>query len=289
MARIRTIKPEFWRHEELSTISEPALLLAIALLNYSDDEGFFNANPKLIIAECFPLRELSVNIHVALSELSKFNYIELFQGKDGREYGRVTNFSKHQKVSHPTPSKIAPLYVSHGSLTEASRNTPEPLRPEWKGKEMDMEGKGNKNSINANKQPITAQTPSQLKEYWKPEIQIIIDYFNEKKRSIGMSSNITINDGSCNIIAERLNELSGQPFTAISPEETQKCLGAAKEYIGKDITVPILQCFYVILGRIEKWSDDEKMKSNLSISTIFKAEKFQHYLDEYISTMDLTS
>ncbi|HBS0572930.1 TPA: DnaT-like ssDNA-binding domain-containing protein, partial [Klebsiella pneumoniae] len=48
MARIRTIKPEFWTDEDMAEVSEPACLLAIGLLNYADDEGYFNANPKLI-------------------------------------------------------------------------------------------------------------------------------------------------------------------------------------------------------------------------------------------------
>ena len=51
MARIRTVKPDFWKDEELSAASPEAALLAIGLLNHSDDEGFFKANPKLIEAE----------------------------------------------------------------------------------------------------------------------------------------------------------------------------------------------------------------------------------------------
>nr|MBF6067360.1 primosomal protein [Klebsiella pneumoniae] len=38
MARIRTIKPEFWTDEDMAEVSEPACLLAIGLLNYADDE-----------------------------------------------------------------------------------------------------------------------------------------------------------------------------------------------------------------------------------------------------------
>ena len=55
MARIRTIKPEFWRHEDLSALPADTHMLAAALLNYADDEGYFNANPKLVEAECFPV------------------------------------------------------------------------------------------------------------------------------------------------------------------------------------------------------------------------------------------
>ena len=41
MARIRTIKPDFWKHEDLSALPEITHMLAAALLNHADDEGFF--------------------------------------------------------------------------------------------------------------------------------------------------------------------------------------------------------------------------------------------------------
>ena len=35
MARIRTLKPEFWKHEGLSELPEATHMLAAALLNYA--------------------------------------------------------------------------------------------------------------------------------------------------------------------------------------------------------------------------------------------------------------
>ena len=127
MARIRTIKPEFWKNEDMSKVSEPGRLLAIALLNYADDEGYFNANEKLILAECFPLTEPSVNVHGMLTELSSIGYIRLGEASDGKRYGHIIKFLSHQKVSHAKASDIKELDILwedsvklHGSLTEAS-------------------------------------------------------------------------------------------------------------------------------------------------------------------------
>lgn len=127
MARIRTIKPDFWRNPELSSVSPEAALLAIGLLNIADDEGYFLAIPKLIDADIFPLRECSMNTHGLLKQLSNIGYIKLFSGSDGRQYGLVVNFMKHQVISRPTPSKIKGLLVSesdslstHGVITEDS-------------------------------------------------------------------------------------------------------------------------------------------------------------------------
>ncbi|HCC6167787.1 TPA: primosomal protein [Citrobacter amalonaticus] len=106
MARIRTIKPEFWTDEDMAELSEPACLLAIGLLNYADDEGYFNANPKLIKAAVFPIREPSVPIPVLIRELSNCGYLSMFSTSDGKQFGAITNFLKHQVVNKPKESKI---------------------------------------------------------------------------------------------------------------------------------------------------------------------------------------
>lgn len=124
MARIRTIKPEFWQDEDLAGVSETACLLAIGLLNHADDEGYFKANPALVRAAVFPLREPSVSVQCALTELSDIRFIVLFQGSDGKAYGLVRRFAEHQKVNRPSPSKIKELLpisedsvIPHGALT----------------------------------------------------------------------------------------------------------------------------------------------------------------------------
>ena len=128
--RIRTVKPEFWHNDKLSAIPAETALLALALINYADDEGYFFANPKLIEGTLFPLRELSLSIHGMLTELSNIGFIVLWEGSDGRKYGQIPGFSEHQKVNRPSKSKIASKLVSmqpigdslntHGGLTEDS-------------------------------------------------------------------------------------------------------------------------------------------------------------------------
>ena len=142
MARIRTIKPEFWTDEDISSISEPARLLAIGILNQCDDEGYFKANPMLLKAAVFPLCEPSVSIHVMLSELSEIGYILISEGTDGKQYGKVRTFKSHQRVNRPSPSKIKGLC----DFTECSVRTHESITigKERKGKEQGKEqGKNN--------------------------------------------------------------------------------------------------------------------------------------------------
>ena len=137
MARIRTIKPDFWRDENLAAISPEAALLAIGLLNHADDEGYFNAHPKLIESDIFPLRELSRPITVMVDELFKIGYIQLFEGVDGKRYGHIYNFSKHQVINKKNPSKIKELC----GLPECYHTTTVelPVGMEGNGKEKEKE------------------------------------------------------------------------------------------------------------------------------------------------------
>ena len=134
MARIRTIKPDFWRDEALASISPEACLLAIGLLNHCDDEGYFNANPKLVESDIFPLREMKTKTTVLLQELSKIGYLLVFQGSDGKTYGCIKNFEKHQVINKKTPSKIkhlCELQQDYGSGAVVL-----PIGKEGKGKEQ---------------------------------------------------------------------------------------------------------------------------------------------------------
>lgn len=136
MARIRTIKPTFWTDEDMAEVSEAACLLAIGLLNYADDEGYFNANPKLIKAAVFPLREPYGSIPVLLQELSNCGYIRLFSAQNGKRFGLIINFTKHQVINKKTISKIKEMDL----LPEGYGSDTGELPPgkEGKGKERNI-------------------------------------------------------------------------------------------------------------------------------------------------------
>lgn len=150
MPRIRTIKPEMSQDEELSGVSVEAHLLAYGLLPFSDDEGYFNANPKLIKGTVFPIRLLEKSIDQLLEELAGIDFVRLGTAPDGKRYGHIVHFLDHQRVSHPSPSKIKALAIAWGNSTDTPQvlaSSPESFRPEGKGIELNgtelngMEGK----------------------------------------------------------------------------------------------------------------------------------------------------
>lgn len=154
--RIRTIKPEFWQSEDLATVSDKAKLLAIGLLNISDDEGYLKAHPAVIKSQIFPFSDNSVNIQGLLIELSNANYLTLLEGDDSKQYVFIKNFTKHQKVNRPTPSKIS------GSVefTELSVSNHEQLTigKERKGKEQGKERNGDPDSLSDESDAISVLT-----------------------------------------------------------------------------------------------------------------------------------
>ncbi len=129
MARIRTIKPEFWRNRELSRLSEFTRLVAIAVLNLADDEGYFEADAMLVRGDVFPYEEDSRRTHGALTELCLVGYITINESKSKGEIGYISNFAKHQVINRPTPSKLKACFESANKntgavpLTEDSRRT----------------------------------------------------------------------------------------------------------------------------------------------------------------------
>ncbi|MBA3591754.1 hypothetical protein, partial [Methylibium sp.] len=119
----------------MARLSEPSLILAIGLLNYADDEGYFNANEALIKAAVFPLREPSLSVQRMLSELVDIGYVRIGITEDGRRVGIVVHFRDHQKISHAQPSRLKHLvkFTTESlnvptDVTERSVNVPEKSR-----------------------------------------------------------------------------------------------------------------------------------------------------------------
>ena len=194
MARIRTIKPEFWRDEVLASISAEAALLAIGLLNHCDDEGYFNANPKLVESDVFPLRALTNPTPALLLELSRIGYIEVFSGSDGKTYGKVANFEKHQVINKKTPSKIKDLCDLRQDY-----HTPTVVLPtgkEGNGKEVEKERKAPKVAAT-----VVACPPEVKEQVWRDWLTLrkmkkaaVTETVVESAKQEAVKANMSFND-----------------------------------------------------------------------------------------------
>lgn len=102
MARIRTVKPEFFTSEQVVDCSPTARLLFIGMWCFCDDGGVHPASPKRLKMEVFPADNISEKqIIVYVDELVKSELITEFVGHDGKSYWQVTGWH-HQKIEKPT-------------------------------------------------------------------------------------------------------------------------------------------------------------------------------------------
>ena len=127
--RIRSIKPEYWRSDDIDALDIPDRLLFIGLWSYVDDSGVGLDRPPSITADLFAgdlsrePHETSVRVQGGLNRLNRAGLIVRFEVA-GRDYVKITNWDLHQKINRPTPSRY-PQPTSddakiHSPLTESS-------------------------------------------------------------------------------------------------------------------------------------------------------------------------
>lgn len=125
----------------MSNLSEFARLLALALLNYADDEGYFYAHPSLIRGQVFPFLEDSKKIPGAIEQLVKAGYLAIGTGEGGRSIGWIKNFDKHQRVDKPQASKIKASARFQEPSTNSTGTIQNLSKEEGNGREGNKEGK----------------------------------------------------------------------------------------------------------------------------------------------------
>ncbi len=170
MARIRTIKPEFWTDSKTGTLTDFSKCLFLGLLNHCDDYGVIEWAPTEWRVKIFPYHSDTATVAVEnalVEQLLARGLVILFsrksEGGEIKRYLFIKNFDKHQVVNKPSrpildgwkksdnpesyAKKRGEEYQEVGALDNHDSDIPppplpEPYRLERKGKEE--EGKGKK-------------------------------------------------------------------------------------------------------------------------------------------------
>lgn len=104
MARIRSIKPDFWKSETIAALPKATRLTFIGLWTYVDDNGVGVDSYKLIAAELYGLeddpREARMDTREDLARLAAAGVITRYTVA-GKRYMRITNWDEHQKIDRP--------------------------------------------------------------------------------------------------------------------------------------------------------------------------------------------
>jgi hypothetical protein len=127
MARIRYLKPSFWKDEDIAELPYQIRLFYIALWNFADREGRLEDRPKWLQVEIFPYEK--VDIEKMLQQLTKPKsnsnrpFIKRYS-VGGKKYIQILAWQEHQRPHHQEPeSKIPPP-----SFAETSEATPKSIR-----------------------------------------------------------------------------------------------------------------------------------------------------------------
>ncbi len=99
MSRIRTVKPELFKHEDLFDAELasglPLRLAFIGLFTVADCEGRFKWRPRTLKLEVLP-HDL-VDFAQVMNALERAGFIERYE-VNGETYGSIPSFTKHQRI-----------------------------------------------------------------------------------------------------------------------------------------------------------------------------------------------
>jgi len=146
MGRIRTVKPDLFKHEELAeaefATGLPLRLAFIGLFTQADREGRFLWRPRALKTDILPYDQ--TDFGVVLDALATWGFVTRYS-VDGREIGCIPSFLRHQVINHREAASVLPQQPEktvefNASSSNAARvpGTPGHAQGEGKGRE----GKG---------------------------------------------------------------------------------------------------------------------------------------------------
>ena len=140
MARIRTIKPEFWEDEKMASLPFGCRLLFIGMWNQADDQGVVRANPKILKAKIFPYDE-----NLRTSEIAR--WLDTLQASrmlipvsyQNESYYLIRTFKTHQIIDKRYTRFIVPQEVINKTLSSHSDHIVNTLQEEERETEEEKE------------------------------------------------------------------------------------------------------------------------------------------------------
>lgn len=150
--RIRSIKPEFWRSQDISSLPVEDRLLFVGLWSYVDDNGVGEDRVSQIAADLFAddierdPSETFARVSRGLLKLSEAGSIKRYE-VSGRSFLRVVNWAKHQRIDKPNKPRfpfengvIAPEFDTSARPSRDSREIVAPGTEEQRNKGTEEQG-----------------------------------------------------------------------------------------------------------------------------------------------------
>jgi hypothetical protein len=154
MARIRTVKPEFFRHENLQALGPLSMLIFEGLWTQCDKAGRFPWKPRMLKLDILPF--IDFDMETELKKLAESFFIVKYESQ-GEFFGVVPTFLEHQRISgkelqeparfpdppQGKPRKLRKLPVEKtGTDWEATGKHPGSTGDQLESQEKEGKGKG---------------------------------------------------------------------------------------------------------------------------------------------------
>lgn len=137
MARIRTIKPEFWSDPDVVSCSFEARLFFIGCWNHADDYGVLKDEPERLRLQVMPADD--VDAELIVYQLVEKNLLVKMVTPGGVPVLVVRTFQQHQKVDQ----RSAARYGDPSTFTKVPAESPQLPTTEGKGREGISKGSEN--------------------------------------------------------------------------------------------------------------------------------------------------
>ena len=157
MARIRSIKPEFFRHETLQDleIENPGkypMLVFAGLWGHCDSRGRFEWRPRQLKLDILPFLQFDMGEVLAL--LERAGMVKHYSC-NGKDYGEIKSFERHQRLSGKEAGcgekYPSPISEAAGKQRGSNGEIPESQEEEEEGKRKGRgrEEEGERNGVDA--------------------------------------------------------------------------------------------------------------------------------------------
>jgi len=174
MARIRTIKPEFWDSPGTARASYKTRLFFIAMWNWADDWGIGVASPKQLIAFAFPNDDdvSAKDFPTLAKEVSECFDVEFYEVA-GRPYYCIPSWDLHQRTerkakrTNPGPEQAENRLFT--GISDLATEIPTVAKevPAWeKEKEREKEREQGKEIMSADADVIEPYS-QEFETFWK--------------------------------------------------------------------------------------------------------------------------
>lgn len=178
MARIRTIKPSFFRSRKIDLLTDEQKLTFIGLWTHVDDEGRCEYDPELIKADIWPRQRDVEAVEYDLMVLTELSLITHYIVGE-RSYLVVNGWKEHQRINRPSASALPAIDEGHivtvtrdnasFSLIHTQLSEPSRLEGNKEGKGREEELAGSSDPDLAHSKPASVR---KLRKYdYTPEFE----------------------------------------------------------------------------------------------------------------------